>query len=136
MDLETIFHRESDAADALQEGRFRWARQGRVPLPVRIWFGAPVDHERPGRLLDRSPRWQVWIDGQPLEDYAEVRRRPAGEVFAQLWPKCAGSPMAPGDYRYLLAMARYARRHDGFSPFASRSGKVDLLSATIPDLGA
>lgn len=135
MDLETLFRRDSDAPDALREGRYRWNRQGHVPLPVRVWYGPPVDREWPA-LLDRSPRWQVWIDGVPLDDYAERRRIEPHEALTRFWPKCAGSPLSAGDYRYLLAMARYARRHDGFSPFASRSGKVDLLSATIPEPGA
>jgi len=138
MDLETLFHRESDAADALREGWYKWHRRDHVPVPVRIWFGPPFDPDT-GEELDRSWRWQVLVNGQTLEAYAASRHREPAEQLERIWPRCAGTggPSAEDrkEYDFLIATIEHARQHDGFSPFASRTGRVDLLSATIPQPG-
>lgn len=131
MTIELIFSRHSDAAEALVEGYYRWERAGCVPVPIRIWWGPPLDPEQDPQLgieLDRSPRWNVLVDGYPLE-------APGTPKLEWFWPGIQNTPTRRGDYEYLLDRARHDRIHDPNSPFAQANRKVDLLSATIPGIG-
>lgn len=127
MDPEILFRRHSDAADAFEEGYYRWERRGAVPLPVRVWFGPPICPDT-GEELDRSHRWQVTVDGREVG-------QPGAPLLEWFWPKCKAVPVDKAEHDYLIAMAAHARRHDPYSPFGQVNGKIDLLSATIPTPG-
>lgn len=134
MDLERFFEPASDAPDAFRAGTYQWRRVGRVDVPVRIWWGPPLDPDT-GRVLDRSWRWHIEVGGRSIENWAEWQRRDPGEVLDSIWPKVAREPIDTGRYQYLKAMKAWAVENDPYSAFASKSGKVDLLSDTITEIG-
>lgn len=119
--------------DAFIPGLYRWDRRGRVPVPVRVWFGQPLD-PLTGELLDRSWRWQFEFDGFTLDAFAKHLGATADDVLDNFWPKCRDSEIDPGEYQYLLDTAAHARENDPSSPFSRRGGKVDLLTASIPEI--
>ena len=131
------FIRDQASADALVEGFYqisRW-RAERVPIPVRVWFGAPLDpDEDPSRaqVLDRAPRWQVMVGGVLL-DHEPVNI--GGLQIASLsdiWPTCMRDPITRAEHDYLVARAEWAAAYDPNDPFGTTSGRIDPMSATLP----
>jgi hypothetical protein len=45
MDPHDVFSPRPDAADRPVEGYYAVDRRGKVGLPVRIWFGPPIDED-------------------------------------------------------------------------------------------
>jgi hypothetical protein len=134
-----LFQRDQDGADAFVEGYYLLARQGHVSLPVRIWFGPPIDVEapepQPGEewpTLDRAPRWQVMVSGVLLDD-ERVDQSLAPAPLAAIWPGCLGHPTRKSDYFYRLARIGHARAYRPDDPFAHRRGRVDWLTADVFD---
>lgn len=127
------FIKAREGADALVPGYYliRRDRQCRVPLPVRIWWGPPLDPDT-GEEMDRSPRWQVAIAGQ-LVGEDEIR---VGEsVYRGLddfWPKCMAHPISEPDYQHRLERAHWAGLYDPNDPFGDTSAKIDPLTVTLP----
>lgn len=121
--------------DRFEPGFYRWERRGHVPVPVRVWFGPPRDPAT-GELLDRSWRWQFEFGGFTLDAFAGAVGFPADSILESFWPRCQAHKIGQSEYRFLLDTAEHAREHDPASPFASTRGKVDLLSASIPTVGA
>jgi hypothetical protein len=132
--LELLLSYDPAATDAFRPGFYRWERRDHVPVPVRVWFGQPRD-PLTGELLDRAWRWQFEFNGMPLETYAAALRGDAEELLGAFWPRAAKHEIAKSEYDYLLATVEHAREHDSSSPFSTTRGRVDLLSAGIPDLG-
>lgn len=132
--LELLFQRDLLSSDTLRAGLYRWERRGRVPVPVSVEWGLPRDPDT-GTVLDRSLRWIVQINGNSLEVFARSQFMEPEQVLAEFWPRSAGNTIEPEEYDYLVDTVEHAREHDAYSPFASRSGRIDLLSATIPTVG-
>lgn len=86
-------------------------------VPVRIWFGPPLDPDFP-RALDRAPAWQCLINGA---------RADVGRV----WPHCAKHPIGRAEYRYMLARFRWAVRfaHVTGDPLAMPTQRINLSAA-------
>lgn len=138
---EDIFDPNPPGTDVPREGYYLWRRRERVDQPVRIWFGQPIDHERPGRLLERSWRWQMLVSGHSVPIFDFEREDRFDPVWTDIWPQCSGlpahpdgptSPRARAEYRYLLARIEHAQLNDPNDPFGSPGRKVDLRTATLP----
>lgn len=126
MDVEQIFVPNPDGADAPREGFYEVSRRGKVGLPVHIWFGPPVDPEDGSYQLERGPRWQMQVGDRQID--------PADEEWDEVWPQCAKSPIAKSEFNYRLERINYAKVHGAAAdPWARRSGKIDLLTAPIPE---
>lgn len=126
-----LLSREQDAVDGLEEGCFlvRRDRQQRVPVPVRLWFGAPRDPET-GEELDRAPRWHVEVggilwDGQPLD----VRGFTV-ETLDQIWPIARREPTTLADYAFRVDAAEWAEQFAPHEPHAG--GRADPMTAPLP----
>lgn len=134
MTLEDALQRESDAADAPVAGFYSYDRRGRVSLPVKIWWGPPIEPGRPldSEPLDRSPRWQMML-GERLVDPSTVERE-SDEDWGDVWPRCGRSPITEQEYRYRMGRIAFAKSEDagGSDPWAHRQGRLDLLHAPIP----
>lgn len=105
-------------------------RQERLPLPVRTWFGAPLDPDT-GEEMDRSPRWQIQIAGILIdgETYA------GGMLFnemADFWPQCTRHPIDQADYNSRIERADWAALYDPNDAFADLSRKIDPMTVTLP----
>jgi hypothetical protein len=128
------FLRRTDAADALVEGFYliQRRRAERVEIPVRIWWGPPVDPDT-GEVLDRSPRWQIEIAGaafdQPLS-FSDMTLR----AVTDFWPACAREPIDEVDYRYRVDRAAWSAEHDPNDALATPGGRIDPMTATLPGL--
>lgn len=81
-------------------------------VPIRIWFGAPLD-PLTGEELDRSHRWQAERNGEFVEVDA-------------VWPFCAADAINEAEYRYLLATNQWAAEHAPDAPEAAPRQKIDL----------
>ena len=90
-------------------------------VPVKIWYGPPVDPENADLVLDRSPRWQGMVDGKLW----------TGEI-QDLWISCAKHPITKAEYNYLIARSRYARRWDPDHPAANPREPIDMMKAAPP----
>jgi hypothetical protein len=82
-------------------------------IPVRIWFSAPTDPHQPGETLDRSPRWQAELDGREIGIW-------------DVWPACSGHPIDEAEFRYMIATAAHARKHEPHMPEADPDRSIDL----------
>lgn len=130
---ERVFARDGggDAA-AFVEGDYLHNRRGHVSMPVRIWWGPPRDLEH-GGFMDRSPRWNVEIAGDSL---IEDERQPAYvavAILADVWPRAMGDTVKRAETSYRKARVDYARVNDPEDPFGHPQGRLDLLTATIPN---
>jgi hypothetical protein len=119
-------------ADALVEGYYllKRRRAQRVDMPVRIWFGAPLDEN--GDELDRSPRWQVMIAGTLLGEEPFWIGGLNIECLADLWPACAAEPIDLNEYEFRMARAEWAAEHDPLDPFGTPGGRIDPMTAPLP----
>lgn len=128
------FLRERSEADALVEGCFllqRW-RSARVPLPIRIWWGPPLDPDT-GEEMDRSPRWQIAVGGVLLLDDQPVEISGATIVnLSDIWPQALSHPIERARYEYLIARADWAADYDVNDPYGSTSGRIDPMTASLP----
>lgn len=131
------FTRERLGADALREGFFliRRDRQSQVPLPVRIWWGAPIDPET-GDELDRSPRWQVMIAGQLVDEEPLQVGRSVIRCLSDFWPVCSQHEIDQAQYQYRIDLARWAGEHDPNDPHGDTAAKIDPLTVSLPGLAA
>jgi len=91
--------------------------KGGVFVAVRLWFGQPIDPDRP-RLLDRSWRWQALANGRAV---------PVDRV----WPRCVADPIDESEYRWLLCDRRWARRWAPHLPEADPLRPVDFRTLTF-----
>lgn len=151
--IQDLYIRDQDGADALEEGFFLLTkhRSGRVSVPVRIWFGPPEDPETRRRWvsgeqrweyvpiaerrpLDRSPRWQVEINGVLAGDPDEpamISGRPVDDI-GDVWPVCKREPIDRVEYEYRVARADHAEQHDPDDPFGGTGAKIDPMTARLP----
>lgn len=134
MDLESIFLPTSDAADAPRAGFYSVDRRGKVGLPVRIWFGPPVDLEADNidwtnpPVLDRSPRWQMAVGDRLVDE--RTKEQDWDLEWGDVWPQCAGSTIDGAEYRYRLACIADAKASGARNnPWGRRTGRIDKLTA-------
>lgn len=80
-------------------------------VPVHIWQGFGLDPET-GEAREVAWMWRAERRG------VEVR-------IDQVWPSCAGEPISESEYRFLLARAAYAMKHDNSLPDATPMQAVD-----------
>ncbi len=93
-------------------------RSGGVYGVVRIWHGPPRDPVT-GEVMDRSWRWQAEFNGElvPLDD---------------VWPVCAGKPVAEADYRRSINRQTWARSNAPSSAYADPRARYDPFTAPLP----
>lgn len=84
-----------------------------VWCPVHIWHGQPADPVT-GELLDRSPRWQATIRGEPY----------GGDVL-DLWFWVSAHPISKAEYDYQVAMHKHATEHEPRLPEAAPKTRID-----------
>lgn len=101
------------------EGFYLHRRRNCVDMPVKVWFGPPID-PLTCEEMDRSHRWQIMLVDDVLEDWIDV------------WPRCAALPIDRSEYEYRIARIEYARNHDPDDPFGAVNGQIDLFSAPLP----
>lgn len=82
-------------------------------VPVKIWYGAPLDPDT-GEELDRSPRWQALEGDRPSDDVPHT------------WLYSCDHPIDKAEYDYLMALGRYSVAHDPESPEARSHKPIDL----------
>lgn len=90
-----------------------------------IWRGvhlrfAPPNDPLTGEVLDRSWRWQAFLDDGSLVE------------FDVAWPKCAGEPISQKDFDHFVARQRWAETNAPDSAYADRRKPLDLLSRSNP----
>ena len=124
---------ERIGADALVEGYYLLARHraGRVDIPVRVWFGAPLDPET-GEPLERSWRWQVQVGFNVLDEEPVRIGGITISSLSDIWPHCARWPVDETEWRYRIARAEWADEHDPNDAFAEIGGRVDPMKVTLP----
>lgn len=92
--------------------------KGGVWMPVKLWFGPPLDPDT-GEELDRSHRWQA-MDGDRLV---------AGEADIQdIWTRCCREPINATEYFYLVKDREWCRENAPHLPEANPTKRVDLGS--------
>lgn len=144
--VDDLFNPNPDGSDRLKEGFYllKKHRSGRVSVPLRIWFGPPEDPETVDRpiaertIMDRSPRWQIEINGVLAGDPecpACISGRPV-ELLEDIWPVAKGEPIERYEYEYRVARAAYAEQYDPNDPFGGTGAKIDPMTATLPFLEA
>jgi len=120
-------------ADPLIEGFYliRMDRSRRVSVPVRVWYGPPTDPVT-GEEFDRSPRWQIQVGFQRLEDQP-IRVGPLRfDTLDDVWPRCAKDPIDEVDYRYRLERAEWAAGNDETDPYSQLGGRIDPMTCALP----
>jgi len=125
--------RERHGADALVEGYYEidLSRAGRVNIPVRVWFGQPLD---PVTLepLERSERWQVQVGFSALHDepleFAGIRI----ETLSDVWPTVHKNPISRQKWSHMLERSEWAASYDDQDPFAEFGGKIDPFNCSLP----
>lgn len=103
--------------DQLEAGYFKTRLvKGGPYVPVKIWFGRPPDPDNPGKLLDRSPRWQCIVDGKEARDPYDI------------WAFVAGRNIPEADYYTMVAKKLWDRQHDPGSPTQNPEKPIDWMS--------
>lgn len=91
---------------------------GGVFVPVKIWFGAPLDPVT-GEELDRSHRWNATANGDAV-------------TIERVWPKCADTPIDHHEFEYLAARHAWAAKNEPESVFANPKRRIDPLTSPTP----
>ncbi|HEX9947375.1 MAG TPA: hypothetical protein VGA98_07540 [Allosphingosinicella sp.] len=131
--IDDRFNPVRQGADALEEGYYliqRW-RTERVPIPVRIWYGPPLDPET-GEEMDRSWRWQIYVGGIPLEDEPIVVGGMRIDDLTRIWPACARERIDAAEYAHRIERAEWAAAYDPNDPYGTASGRIDPLTVSLP----
>lgn len=124
------FNPAPTGADVLVAGYYLIERQGRVGVPVRVWYGQPSED---GVELDRSPRWQVQVAFTLLDDDEPVRAGGLNiENLSDIWPACARQPISEAEWRYRLDRAEWARAYDENDAFADLGARIDPMTCSLP----
>jgi hypothetical protein len=83
--------------------KVRLVKGGRM-VGMRIWWGPPPDPEDPRRVLDRSPRWQMQVNGGEIVSVQGDDSVMAGKLGG-VWS--SREPCTKEDYDYLLATVKW-----------------------------
>lgn len=127
------FLRAQDSADALEEGYFLLQRRRarRVDIPIRIWFGAPLDPDT-GEELDRSHRWQIMIGNRLVEQDPFFVGGISVTSLADIWPACRNDPIDSEDYAFRIERQEWAAEYDPGDAFATPGGKISPMTVQLP----
>ena len=127
------FTRDQGGTAPLVEGFYLLSltRARRVSIPVRVWFGAPLDPETQEEM-DRAPRWQVQVgfrllDDEPLE-IGGIRISELDDV----WPRVQREPLDEVDWRYRLERAELATHNDSDDAYSQLGGRIDPMTCSLP----
>lgn len=126
------FTRSTGGPDDLVEGYYlvEFRRARRVNIPVRIWFGAPIDPDT-GEEMDRSHRWQIEIAGvaftEPLT-FGGIRFN----AVTDFWPAIMRSRVDVIEYRVRVERAAWAQEYDLDDALGTPGGKISAMNATLP----
>lgn len=96
---------------------------------VSVWYGQPDDPVT-GEALDRSPRWQATIHGQPCDmkrvalNWDDYRPDRGCAIVGDLIDKA--------EHDYIVSLREWAIEHDPDAPEAAPRSKIDLNA--IPSL--
>jgi hypothetical protein len=127
------FSRDQGGADPLVEGYYLvdLTRANRVSIPVRIWFGAPLDPET-REEMDRTPRWQIQIGFQLLDDEPVEIGGIRFRELSDIWPACARHPIDAVDWQYRLERSDWAAHHDESDAYSRLGGRIDPMTCSLP----
>lgn len=130
------FVRDQQSADALVEGCFLIdrSRAERVSIPVKIEFAPPRDPVT-DEVLDRAPRWQVWVGGVLVDDEPLDICGFVISALSDFYPQCRSRPISLAEHDYLVARADWSAAFDPFDPFGSPNGRIDPMTASLPTMG-
>lgn len=134
MTYDDLFNPEPDGADRPIAGTYQLLLRGRPPQPVRILFAPPIDDDT-GEPMDRSPRWQMLVNGRYAiisEDDRDELAHPRQILWGDVWPRCSGSPIPYSEYAYLVARIDHAQSHDDRDAFANPRRRIDLDTVRMP----
>lgn len=102
--------------DTLEPGFYkRRLRAGGAWVPVHIWFGPTPDPDDPNNPMDRSPCWQVEVNGE-LIDSAE---------HLDTWTHCAGNRISETEYFWMLTLKCWAERYKVGDPAGEPTARID-----------
>lgn len=93
-------------------------------VAAELRYGPPSDPET-GKPLDRSPRWQTFINGREFGNGPT----PESAGVYKVWPY--GVEIDEAEFRYLLGVSNWAKSHSPQSPEADPDKPVDFLKAPI-----
>jgi hypothetical protein len=117
-------------ADPLIAGYYLLQLANRAALPVRVWFGPPLDPET-GEELERAHRWQIQIGFQLLED-APMR---IGEIWfndiTDVWPVAAKVEIDEAEWRFRLERAEWASSYDPNDAMGNLGRRFDPMTVTL-----
>lgn len=106
-------------------------RSRRVSIPVRIWFGPPLDPDT-REEMDRAPRWQIQVgffllDDEPLE-IGGIRINELDDI----WPRIARFPIDAVDWQYRVERADWAAHNAPDDPYAQLGRRIDPMTCELP----
>lgn len=127
------FTREQGGAAPLVEGFYllNLNRARRVSIPVRIWFGPPLDPET-REEMDRAPRWQIQVGFFLLDDEPLAIGGIRIDELDDIWPRVAREPIDEVDWRYRVERADWAAHHAPDDPFSQLGGRIDPMTCELP----
>ena len=127
------FIREHRGADALVEGYYliQSSRGRRVDVPVRVWFGQPLDPET-GEQMDRSQRWQIQVGLQLLEELPMRVGALWINDITDIWPHCARWPISQEEFAYRVERNSWAAAYDETDPHGEIASRIDPLTCRLP----
>lgn len=127
------FTEAQGGADPLISGYYllNLTRARRVSIPIRIWFGAPLDPET-REEMDRAPRWQIQVGFELLDDEPLKIGGIRIDELSDIWPSCARSPIDAVDWEYRLERADWAAYHDEADAYSQLGGRIDPMTCSLP----
>lgn len=87
---------------------------------VKVWYGQPLD-PLTSELLDRSPRWQVEVNGTLINEPFDLVMLIDGQA-----PIVKGERIDEVEYRYLLKTHSWAREYEPDAPEANPRKRINL----------
>lgn len=94
--------------------------RGAIEVPVMVWHGAPVIA---GERQDRSPRWNIAIDGESCRFDREQGCRVPLDAHDH-WP--LRRRITAPEYAFLRRRSKWARDHAPDHPAANPRQRIDL----------
>lgn len=98
--------------------------KGGPRCPLKYWWGLPADPVT-GELLDRSPRWNVLLNGEFVDPDRVLIIR-GGINDAKGYVDVKGEEITETEYLYLLQVRDWATTYAPDAPEANPREKIDL----------
>jgi len=90
---------------------------------LKVLYGVPNDPVT-GEPLDRSPRWQCWLNDESVEPWSVIMELDG--VTQQ--PVINGELIDEAEYKYLCDVSQWASAHAPDSPEANPRRPIDLAA--------